>query len=129
MFFGSPASKQMHEWLAKEYVESVIKDAKKRNSLSTEICFLTGIRCALRELFDDNLRELISEELVKQALGTFNKNDLNHVKEKLGYMTAVEARHWNKLYDEIMKSKTFISRIKSVLRNIFNKKTKGNNHG
>ena len=125
MFFGVPAPKQTCEWLAKRYVELVSQNIRKNNILLRNVCFLSGIKCALGKLDYGNLRKQILAEFQQQVLRKFSNDELKSIKEKLGILTIAETQHWNELLEKLQASKTFVARLKSFLTNIFNRKMKG----
>lgn len=118
-FLGATSASSVREYLARRYVELVGGSVRKNRISSGDIRLVAGIRCALGEVADTDLRNKILVEFAQQVFKKFNGDELNRARRELDIRSGAEKRHWEELCDEVKKVNTFLSKVKSVVGFIF----------
>ena len=119
MFFGSSSAPRVRESLAKRYVELIGVGVQKNRISAEDIRIVAGIRCALGELADNDLRSKILVEFAQQVFKKFSGDELTRVRRELDIRSGAEKRYWEELCDEVKKANTFLSKFKSAVGFIF----------
>ena len=118
-FLGATSVSSVREYLARRYVELVGGSVRKNRISSGDVRLVAGIRCALGEVADTDLRNKILVEFAHQVFKKFNGDELNRARRELDIRSGAEKRHWEELCDEVKKANTFLSKVKSVVGFIF----------
>lgn len=119
MFFGSSSAPRVRESLARRYVELIGGSLRKNRISAEDIRIVAGIRCALGELADNDLRSKILVEFAQHVFKKFSSDELTRVRRELDIRSGAEKRHWEELCDEVKKANTFLSKFKSAVGFIF----------
>lgn len=119
MFLGASSVPRVREYLARRYVELVGGSVRKKSISPEDVRLVAGIRCALGELADNDVRNRILVEFAQQVFKKFSGDELARARRELGIRSGAEKRHWEELCDEVRKANTFLSKFKSAVGFIF----------
>ncbi|MBE6385493.1 MAG: hypothetical protein E7048_07500 [Lentisphaerae bacterium] len=119
LFFGA-ASEPVREWLVSEYVDLISVNVKNQTILYSDFRFIAGVKCALGELGDEELSQMMREELAHRVFKKFSKKGLKKAAQTLGIFSMRETRYWDEVCREVARSNSFIVKCANVVNFIFN---------
>ena len=109
--------------IAKQYVSAVSQGMKRGRISYADVRMLALIKCAIGDIGNHRLADALLETFSVGVLRKMDESDLNHIKQKLGTLTAGEKKRWDEVCEMVAEGHTFLSRMKSVTGLFFKRRT------
>lgn len=109
--------------IAKQYVSAVSQGMKRGRISYADVRMLALIKCAIGDIGNHRLADALLEAFSGGVLRKMDESDLNHVKQKIGTLTAGEKKRWDEVCEMVAEGHTFLSRMKSVTGLFFKRRT------